>query len=148
MFSISVLFLTSVCSVHSNIHGLVNTCCIGYLTAVDSSHFPSPAMQAYHTRTSASVELPLLTTVCNSSTIGVVPITQDMPIWRLGTSTAHSVISQTEKWVKIFTNIVQGCESMVWNDSSIQNKSSCESECAVRQLGVVNCCIINIHTSP
>ena len=32
----------------------------------------------------------------------------------------------------IFTNIVQEYKTMVWDDSTIQNKSTCRSKCAAR----------------
>ena len=110
--------LTSACIVHSNEHGLVNTCCIRYLTVVDSSHSTSPPVQTYHTRTSVSVELPhdILSTVVvgNSSSIGVVPVTQDTTTWNLVTCTVCCVVSHTEQGsITPFTNVLQVNKTVV-----------------------------------
>ena len=107
------ILLTSTCIVYSNVYALVNSC-IGYLTVVDSVHSTSPPDHTYHTRTSVSVEVPLLTTVRNSSTIGVVPVTQDTFTWRLSTWTACCIVSLTEQGSAItFTNVLQGYKTVV-----------------------------------
>ena len=67
--------LTTVCCVHSNVYGPINTCCIRYHTVIDSIHSTSPPVHAYHTLTSVSVELPHVKRVDNSRSIGVVPVT-------------------------------------------------------------------------
>ena len=66
--------LTSACCVHSNVYGLCNIHWIRYLTAVDPSHSTSSAVHKYHTLISGSVEIPLLTTAGNFSSIGKVPV--------------------------------------------------------------------------
>ena len=110
--------LTTVCCVHPNVHGLVNTCCIRYHTTVDSVHSTSPPVHAYHTLTSVSVEVPhdILSIVANnnvkrvdnSRSIGVVSVTQDTSTWRLVTCTACWVNSHTEQGTITFTNVLQG----------------------------------------
>ena len=106
--------LTTACCVHSNVYGLINTCCIRYLTVIDSIHSTSPPVHIYHTLTSESVELPHLTHVDNPSSIRVVPVTQDTPTWNLGSSTASCVVSHTEQGsIKTFTNVLQVYEIVV-----------------------------------
>ena len=115
--------LTTACCVYSNVHVLVNTCRIRYHTAIDPIHSSSPPVHAYHTRTSVSVEvpnykLPLYITcsnnrVGNSSTIRVVPVAQDNCTWRLGASTTCCIVSDTEQGIIMFTNILQGHNTVV-----------------------------------
>ena len=106
--------LTSSSCVHSNVYGLINTCCIRYLTIEDSSQSTSPPVQTHHARTSVSIELPPITIVDNSSTIRVVPVTQDTSTWNLVTCTACCVVSYAEQGsITIFTNVLQSNKTVV-----------------------------------
>ena len=94
---------------------------------VDSVHSTFPAVHTHHTRTSVSVEVPYVKlpiaivvyiaivkySVGNSSPIGVMPVSQDHPTRRLRTSTACYVVSHTVQGITIFTNILQGYETVV-----------------------------------
>ena len=65
---------TPLTSVHSNVYGLGKTKSIRYLTAVDPFLSSSSALQKYHTLISGSVEIPLVTSAGNSSSIGEEPV--------------------------------------------------------------------------
>ena len=70
----NVLYLTTDCCVNSNVYVLGDIHCIRYHTVVDPGHSTSSTIQTYHHLTSTSVEIPLITKVGNSSSIGKEPI--------------------------------------------------------------------------
>ena len=113
MFTNSIMLhvsLTSVCCVNSNGYCLGNTCCIRYRTTVDSSHSTSPAVQTYHTSTSASENIPPDTIARNSSSIGEEPVPYGITI-RM--STTSRLVSYTEQDTITFTNVLQGHKTVV-----------------------------------
>ena len=99
--------LTGTCWVHSNVCGLIITLFIRYHTVVNSILSTSPPVQKYHHLTSCSVEVPLLTTARNSSSIGKEPVPSG---WR---STTRSIVSHTAQGIFIFTNVVRSHETVV-----------------------------------
>ena len=106
--------LTSVFCIHSNVYGLSNIVCIRYRTAVDSILSTSFAVQIHYHLTSCSVEVPLVITVRNSSSIGKVPVPYGRPH---GTSVRMSatsrLVSHAEEGITTFTNILQGHKTVV-----------------------------------
>ena len=109
------LLLTSTYCVHSNVYGLINTCCIRYHTPVDSIYSTSSANHTYQTRTcvSISVEVPDKTSsidikVGNCSPIGEEPVSSGrIP------ATCY-VVSFTEQGKSItITNVLQGHKTVV-----------------------------------
>ena len=98
------ILLTSACCVHSNVYSLGNIHWSSYLTAVDAIHRTSSAVQTYHHLTSGSVEIPLLTTAGNSSSIGEEPVSFARLI---------ATSSYTEKRIISFTNVLQGHTTVV-----------------------------------
>ena len=106
--------LTPACWVHSNGYVLGNIHWIMYLTAVDPILSTLSAVQTYHHLISGSVEIPLLTTAENSSSIGKVPV----PFGRLFVTS--SLVSYTEKGIIPFTNVLQGHTTVVLVCSTIE----------------------------
>ena len=106
----TVLLLTTVCCIHSNVYGLGDIQYIRYLTAVDSILIPtSSSVQIYHHMTSCAVEVRLITTARNPSSIGGVPVPQVRP-----TLTTITIVSHTEQGIIIiFTNLLQGHDTVV-----------------------------------
>ena len=108
--------LTSVCCVHSNIYGLVNNHWIRYLTAVDPIHSTSSTMQKYHHRLSVSVEIPLCcidTLAGNSSCIGKEPVPYGRPVFTSMSLATSSEVSHTEQGIPLYTNVLQGHDTVV-----------------------------------
>ena len=103
--------LTSACCVHSNVQILNDTCCIRYLTTVDSIHSTSPAEHTYHTRASRSVEVPLVTTASNPSSIWEEPVPYGATSMRR--SATSRLICQAEQGILIITNVFQGYKTVV-----------------------------------
>ena len=103
----TVLLLTSVCCIHSNVYGLGDIQCIRYLTAVDSILTPTgSSVQIYHHMTSCAVDVRLITTARNPSSIGGVPVPQVRP-----TLATITIVSHTEQdIIIIFTNVLQGTQ--------------------------------------
>ena len=112
-YTTTLLLLTSVCCVYSNVYSLGDIHCIRYLTTVDPilTH-TSSSVQKYHHITSCSVEVPLLTTARNPSSIGEVPVPYGLvpSMRRLATS---SLVSQAEQGIITFTNVLQGHDTVV-----------------------------------
>ena len=106
--------LTPACCVHSNVYVLVDVHWIRYLAAVDPILSTSSAVQTYHHLISGSVEIPLLTTAGNSSSIGKEPVPIASPIFsnirwtRFATS---SLVSYTVQG--IIPNVLQGHTTVV-----------------------------------
>ena len=69
-------------------------------------------MQPYHTLTSCSVDVPLETTVRNSSTIREEPVPSDNGI-SIRSSATSSSISQADQGTISFTNVLQGHKTVV-----------------------------------
>ena len=109
------VLLTSACCVHSNVYGLINTCCIRYHTVVDSSHSTSPPVQNFYFPTRGSVDIPLVTTARNSSSIGEEPVCSDIPpIISIKRSATSSLVSYTEQGgITTFTNVLQVHKTVV-----------------------------------
>ena len=108
--------LTSACCVHSNVYGLVNIHWIRYLTAVDPIHSTSSTMQKYHHRLSVSVEIPLCcidTLVGNSSCIGKEPVPYGRPVFTSMLLATSSEVSHTEQSIALYTNVLQGYDTVV-----------------------------------
>ena len=101
--------------VHSNVYGLGNVHCVRYLTAVDSVHSTSSAVQAYHHVTSCSVKVPVVTTARNYSSIGEKPVPSSTAhitsIIRMAT---RRLVSHAEQAIIIiFTNVLQDHKTVV-----------------------------------
>ena len=107
------LSLTSASRVHSNVYGLCDIHCIRYLTTVDSSYSTSPPLQTYHHLTSCSVEVPLVTTARNFSSIGEEPVPYDSWPNGIRRSATSSQVSYTAQGIITFTNVLQGHETVV-----------------------------------
>ena len=106
--------LTSVSCVHSNVYGLCNIHWNRYLTAVDPLLSTSSTVQTYHHLTSGGVEIQHGTKVAgNSRSIGKVPVSQGKPIPSIRTYATSSKVSHTEQSSIIFTNVLQGQETVV-----------------------------------
>ena len=101
------VLLTSVCCIHSNVHGLGNIHCIRYLTAVDSIHSTSSAVHIYFTPIITSipsvVEIPLNSLARNPSSIG------EKPVAYARTGTCCCAV----EGVTTFTNVLQGYQTVV-----------------------------------
>ena len=116
-YSIIILYLTSACTVHSNIYGLCNFCWVRYLTAVDSILSTFSAIQIYHHLTSVHIEIPrsirLLTRNCSS--IGEEPNFQGSLIFTsiISLATSCKVSHAEQSSVISFTNVLQGHETVV-----------------------------------
>ena len=106
--------LTPVCWVHSNVYFLVNIHWIRYFTAIDPILSTSSAVQTYHHLFSGSVEIPLLTTAGNSSSIGKEPVR----VARLFATS--SLVSYTVKSIISFPNVLQGHTTVVLVCSTIE----------------------------
>ena len=101
------ILLTSAWCVHSNVYSLGNIQWISYLAVVDAIHHTSSAVQTYHHLTSGSVEIPLLITAWNFSSIGEEPVSAARLI-----AGCHYV-SYTVKSIITFTNVLQGHTTVV-----------------------------------
>ena len=119
------ILLTSACCVHSNVYSLGNIYWISYLTAVDSILSTSSAVQTYHHLISGSVEIPLLITAGNSSSIGEEPVT----VARLFATS--SLVSYTVKSIISFTNVLQGHTTVVLVCCTIKWKPEITCTCEV-----------------
>ena len=109
-----LILLTCACIVNSNVYGLGDFHCIRYLTAVDSIRTTSPPVQKYHHMTSGSVEVPLLTTTRNSTSIREVPVPYSRSIsTSIRMSATSSLISHTDQRIFTFTNVLQGHKTVV-----------------------------------
>ena len=75
---------------------------------VDPLLSTSSTMQSYHHLISGSVEIPLATTAGNSSSIGKEPV-PDI-IWMSATS---SEVSDAEQGIPLYTNVLQGYNTVV-----------------------------------
>ena len=73
------LLLTSAYCVHSNVYGLINTCCFRYHTVIDPIHSTSPMVQVLYFPSCGSVDIQLVTSTRNSSSIGEEPVSIDLP---------------------------------------------------------------------
>ena len=93
--------------VHSNVYGLNNILCIGYLTAVGSLLSTSSALQAYHHVTSCSVKVPVVTTARNSSSIGEEPVPSGTPPTIIKISATITVVSYAEQGMTTLTDVLQ-----------------------------------------
>ena len=107
--------LTSYSLIHSYVYSLINTCCIGYFTAVNSINPAPPPVHTYHHFTSVSVEIPLY--VCciinnptgNSSSIGKEPVPYNRRLYA-----TSSLVSFAEQSINtLFTNVLQGHNTIV-----------------------------------
>ena len=110
-YTTTLLLLTSVCCVYSNVYSLGDIHCIRYLTTVDPilTH-TSSSVQKYHHITSCYVEVPLFITARNPRSIGEVPVPYGLhSIRRLATS---SLVSQAEQGIITF-NVLQGHDTVV-----------------------------------
>ena len=123
----------SVCStVQSNVYGLGDIHCIKYHTVVDSFHSSSPPLQTYHTLTSCSVKVRLVTTALNSTSIGKEPVPYG--IYPNGISKRRSAtssqVSYTEQGIIPFTNVLQECDTVVLVCCTIEYEpDTCEGRC-------------------
>ena len=104
--------LTSACCVYSNIYGLCDIHCIAYLTAVKSFLSTSSPVQSYHHMTSCSVDVPLISTARNSSSIGEEPVPSDTP-HGMRRSATISFINQAEQSSIAFTDVLQDHKTVV-----------------------------------
>ena len=105
----TVLLLTTVCSIHSDVYGLGDIQYIRYLTAVDSILTPTgSSVQIYHHMTSCAVEVRLITTARNPSSVGGVPVSQVRP-----TLATIAIVSHTEQGIITFTNVLHGHKTVV-----------------------------------
>ena len=102
--------LTSAFCVHSNVYTLDDIQLIRYLTAVNSFHSISPLVQKYHHLTSCSVEVPVVTTARNSSSIGKEPVSSCITM-RMSATTR--LVSVAEQGSITFTNVIQGYKTVV-----------------------------------
>ena len=102
---------SSVCWVHSNVYCLVNIHWIRYLTAVDAILSTTSAVQKYHHLASGSIEIPLVTSAGNSSSIGKNPVPSS--IAEIRSTTTISFVNYTVQGIILFTNVLQGHKTVV-----------------------------------
>ena len=113
--------LTPACCVHSNVYVLFNVHWIRYLTVVDSILSILSAVQTYHHLISGSVEIPLVTTAGNSSSIGKEPVPIVSPIFsNIRWFATSSLVSYTVQGIIPFTNVLQGHTTVVLVCSTIE----------------------------
>ena len=89
---------------------------VRYLTAVNPILSTSPPVQKYHTLTSGSEEVPLLTCAGNPSPIGKVPAPKDSPHYGMRRSATITLISYAEQGIIIITNVLQGNDTIILVD--------------------------------
>ena len=86
---------------------------VRYLTAVDSFLSTSPPVQKYHTLTSGSVEVPLVTRAGNPSSLGKEPVPNGTHFTSMRRSTTIALVSHAEQSLIMFTDILQGHDTVV-----------------------------------
>ena len=82
---------------------------------VDPIHSTSPAIQTYHHFSSVSVEIPLVTTAGNYSSIGKEPVSQGKPIPSIRKYATSIKVSFAEQGGinNTITNVLQGHKTVV-----------------------------------
>ena len=118
--------LTTACSVRSNVHSLSNIHWVRYLTAVDPILSNSSAVHTYHRLTSICVEIQLSIVVSHSTSIGKQPFPTT-----LRRSATSSEISYTTQSSIIFTNVLQGHDTVVLVYCTIEWKPDITCTCEV-----------------